>query len=167
MNNSTIKLWNEIQDGFFSVMNTLTENFADEIKCSVTRHKYLSVTSSMKDDHYFLFEISLINNRNSKIVCCDIYFGYMADGRLHLSPNISIKIKSSAFAPININRYTQFRNIDNPLLYTLEFKPEGSHKHELAIFFQYWLKIISTDEINSILYSDAWLDIPIDMSEYK
>jgi hypothetical protein len=167
MDNSTIKLWNEIQDEFFSVMNTLTENFADEIKCSVTRHKYLTVTPSMKDDHYFLFELSLINNRSLKIVYCDVYFGYMADGRLHLSPNISIKIKSSAAAPINIRRYTQFRKIDNPLPYTLEFKQEGFHKHELVIFFQYWLKIISTDEIKSILYSDAWLDIPIDMSEYK
>jgi hypothetical protein len=167
MKKSTHILWLEIQEQFFRIMEPLSAKFSNEIKSGISTHKYLSTSTTSNDEYYHLFEFELINNKNYKIIYCYVYFGYTADNNLFLRPDISVRKLTDVSKSISIKRYIKFRNIDYPLPNGIDYHSEESYKNSFEPFFKYWLKIMSSDEFQTILYTDKWLDIPIDMSEYK
>ncbi|MEN9918209.1 MAG: hypothetical protein RL662_645 [Bacteroidota bacterium] len=167
MNIEVVKKLKQIEAKILDILRFNVSHFVNRIDFSINLldKEYLDCHYN---DNYSMY--IYIRYSNLKIIQVRFYSGYIGE-KPTLINNISLEIINQDKKDINIKDYCTFRNIPYD-------KQRYGHSYRVGIdprtldqyieeYLSFAKSILELDEMQKILYTDYWIDVPIDYSPYK
>ncbi|MCU0433086.1 MAG: hypothetical protein MUC87_06500 [Bacteroidia bacterium] len=167
MNSEIVNLANRIQIKVLNHFSSVIANFAIEIDVKYSEEKNLHIINDSFRQSNFRMDIFFRRPSANKVLLFTFYDGY--NGNKELSYKIDFKISSPGNKRNIYSAKVLFKHLNIPYSFNNFFLQQGVDNLFLQtdIFLKNIDELLALPEIQTILYTDAWIDIPIDMSEYK
>lgn len=156
-----------VQDTFLQRIQSIIPSFGTSIEIKIREKKSIHVSENSSRKYNSILEIELRNKINDKIIDFSYYDGYTGNKNLCYDFNLAIKATGHKRKSVSIKEYLKHFNI--PQRFNNIFPQQGTEDllKQLNIFLEDVENLFASTQIQAILFTDAWIDIPIDFSEYK
>jgi hypothetical protein len=153
MNKSHLNILKKFEELLFKHLKKYVYQFADEIE----------VKFGSENEQLSWVDIVFINLNNDKKINISFSNGLNYEGKKVNGFRFFISRKDILFS---INDYCKFKRIHNPLSENFYFEATEI-ENKIEIFISECIEFLKIEEINKILFTDFWLDVPPDFSPYK
>lgn len=156
-----------VQNTILQHILSKTSGFSSEIQIKMYEQRSIHATDADVRQLNYILEIELNNKSNGKIIYFSFYDGYNGLKKLTHTINLALKAKEQKRTWINIKEYYNYLKI--PYNFTNSFPQQGEEHlmKQLNFFLKKTEEFFNIPEIQKILNTDFWIDVPIDFSEYK
>ncbi len=156
-----------VQNLFLQRIQHITaDKFSDvEIKTREKLSIHATEYSSRKNN--YILKIELRNKINDKIINFSYYDGYTCNKNLCYDFNLVLKATGYQRKLVSIKEYFKYFNISHKFNNFIPQQGPEDLLKQLNIFLEDVEKLFIHPQMQAVLFTDAWIDIPIDFSEYK
>ncbi len=167
MDNKLTDLARTIQQTVLNRFAPTIEQFATELEIQFKEERTIHKLDQSERQTDLWMNIYFKRPSINKTIHFAFYDGYNGNKELFYDLDILILTSGHKRNVCSIKEF--YKHLGIPYSFNNFFHQQGSDhlQHQLDVFLTTVNDFLNLSEIQSILYSDAWIDIPIDMSEYK
>lgn len=138
---------------FFKEFDTYIYDFSDQLKVEIIS----------ESEELSWLKITLINSELNRKIETTFTTGINFEHNIFYDFMFYIYNGENSFS---IKDYCAHKKITSPILKDFFIEVENLEK-EISLFFKGCLEFLKKKEVEKMLYSDFWIDIPSDFSPYK
>lgn len=170
MDEKILEKFNQIQILFYKELEYYIKDFSDEVDIKISNlglGQVIEMTSIMRNN--YSLELTLLRKTNNKKLVFSLYDGFNAEKKLCYNFRFFVETLSNDAKrkKFSIEDYCTDKGISYHYKSSLFQENVNEVIKDIQSFLRFILSILLQPEIKKILFSNEWIEVPIDWYPYK